>query len=54
MQTIEQAPWVDYIKIKKNGKRKLKLFTPLNIRKAYKIHLKDIKKCNKQNIPIAK
>ena len=54
METIEQVPWVEYIEIKKNGKRKLKRDTPREIKKAYKLYLKDIKKYTKQNIPIAK
>jgi hypothetical protein len=54
MKTIEQAPWVEYLIIKKNGERKLKLFTPLKIRKAYKNHLKENKKNIDQNTPISK
>lgn len=54
MKTIEQEPWVEYLIIKKNGERKLKPFTPLKIRKAYKNHLKEIKKNTDQGIPVAK
>ena len=54
MNTNEQVPWIEYIEIKKNGKRRLKRGTPREVKKAYKLHLKDIKKCKKQNIPIAK
>ena len=54
MKTNEQAPWIEYIEIKKNGKRKLKKDTPKEIKKAYKLYLKDIKKSKKQNIPIEK
>lgn len=52
--TAEQAPWVEYLVIDKNGKRKLKLNTPLKIRKAYKEHLKTEKECLKNNTPITK
>ena len=55
MKTIEQAPWIDYIELnEKNGKRRLKRNTPKEIKKAYKLYLKDIKKCTKQNIFIFK
>ena len=54
METIEQDPWIEYLEIKRNGKRKLKRNAPKEIKKAYKLYLKDIKKCKKQNIPIAK
>ena len=54
METREQAPWVNYLVIKKNGKRKLRFFTPFKIRKAYKKHLDYIKECSKNGIPISK
>jgi hypothetical protein len=54
MMTKEQAPWTEYLVIKKNGERRLKLFTPLKIRKKYREHIKYIKNCQKNNIPIAK
>lgn len=53
MMTKEQAPWTEYLVIKKNGERRLKLFTPLKIRKKYREHIKYIKICQKNNIPIA-
>ena len=54
METREQAPWVNYLVIKKSGKRKLRFFTPFKIRKAYKEHLDYIKECSKNGIPISK
>lgn len=54
MMTKEQAPWTEYLVIKKNGERRLKLFTPLKIRKKYREHIEYIKNCQKNNIPIAK
>ena len=55
IETIEQAPWIQYIEIdSKTHKRKLRKDTPKEIKKAYELHLKEIKKCQEQNNPIAK
>ena len=52
--TSDQAPWVNYLKMKKNGEIKLRFFTPFKIRRAYKKQLKYKKECSKNNIPIFK
>ena len=52
--TNDQAPWIEYLIINKNGKRVLKVSTPLKIRKAYKEHLKQIKRSTNNNTPISK
>ena len=52
--TEDQAPWVDYLVVGKKGERKLKLSTPIKIRKEYKKHLNQEKQNFKNNTPMFK
>lgn len=55
METLEQKPWIKYLEInEKTGERILKKDTPKEIKKAYELYLKGIKKIKSKNIPITK
>ncbi len=55
METLQQAPWTEYLEIdKKTCERYLKEDAPERIKKLYKEYLENIKEKIKANEPITK
>ena len=55
METLEQAPWIEYIEInEETGERELRKDAPEEIKEAYELYLKKQDELNNQDIPVSK